>query len=369
MRNKRVLRGLTRAAKVVCFLFPAFLIAFFLSGCSMISLPAGRPETAKTAASTDTATAEFFAMNTYMTVTAYGPEAREAADAAKSEVYDLENRLSRTIESGDIARVNAGSGRGPVKVSSETFGLVASALRYSEETGGAFDITIAPVMDLWGFTDGNYRVPSDDEIADVLPLVGHEGVVLDEDNRTVELTKPGMKLDLGGIGKGYASDRVQEVMREYDITAGLISLGGNVAVFGSKADGSPFRIAIADPGDPASYLGVLTATGVSVITSGGYERNFTENGKTYIHIMDPDTGRPAESDLASVSIITADGVQGDSLSTALFVMGRDRALDYWRGHRDFDFVLVTVSGEVLASDGLEGIFSLADGSRTLTMID
>jgi len=230
-------------------------------------------------------------------------------------------------------------------------------------------ITIAPIMDIWGFTDSNYRVPAAGEIQTVLPLVDWKQIKLDAANLTVELPVAGMALDLGGIAKGYASDRVQAIMHGYDVTSALISLGGNVAVFGPKADGSLWKIAISDPNAPDSYIGVLKATDVSVITSGGYERNFVQDGVTYIHIMDPASGSPVKSDLLSVSIISPDGVQGDSLSTALFVMGKDKAIAYWQANRDFACILVTATGEVFASSELKNTFALTDTKGSLTFFE
>ncbi len=354
------------------------LLAFLISGCTSAASVTGLGTDASAAASTaaaasgspdSTATADFFAMNTYMMITANGPEAQAAADAAKEEVYILETELSNKLTDSEITQININSGKGPVAVSQETFDIIAEAAAYSEKTDGAFDITIAPIMDIWGFSDSNYRVPTSAEIAAALPLVGWKAVMLDEGSLTVELPVTGMKLDLGGIAKGYASDKVHEIMKGYDITSGLISLGGNVAVFGTKADGSPWRIAIADPQAPESYIGVLSSSDISVITSGGYERNFTQDGVTYMHIMNPETGSPVQSDLLSVSIITASGVQGDSLSTALFVMGKDKAIAFWQANRDFECILVTTAGEVFASAGLKDTFKLTDTAAALNFFE
>ena len=367
------------------------LLAFLLSGCSSVTTlfnssasgsaktaaessggaagTANASSSAAAAADTATATVDFFAMDTYMTITANGAQAQAAVNAAEAEVYRLENELSRNLAASEISKINDRSGQGPVTVSQETFDIIADAVSYSEKTGGAFDITIAPIMDIWGFKDSKYRVPSALEIRTALPLVGWNRIRLDEANLTVELPVAGMELDLGGIAKGYASDKVQEVMHKYSLTSALISLGGNVAVFGPKADGSLWKIAITDPRAPDSYIGILRATDVSVITSGGYERNFTKNGVTYIHIMDPATGSPVKSDLLSVSIITPSGVQGDSLSTALFVMGKEKAIAYWQEHRDFACVLVTLSGEVFASADIKDTFSLTDAKAAPTFFE
>lgn len=177
-----------------------------------------------------------------------------------------------------------------------------------------------------------------------------------------------MSLDLGGIAKGYAGDRVLDIIRGFDIEAILISLGGNVSVYGRKPGGASYRVAIADPGNRQEYLGVLTADDTDVVTSGGYERFFEQDGKVYIHIMDPATARPAESDLRSVSVIDPDGLKGDVLSTALFVMGKDAAIKYWSERRDFGLVLAVSSDEVLVSRNLQGVFAVSEG-KSVTYFD
>jgi len=311
----------------------------------------------------NTATVNFFSMNTYMTITAYGKEADLAVEAAKLRVYELENLFSRTLDTSEVSLINQNAGIKPASVSADTYKVISLALEASRETDGAFDITIAPVMDLWGFTTDTYYVPSSDERLAAAELVDYQYVELDESSQTVFLTKENMEIDLGGIAKGYASDEVQRVLSSYDVDAAMISLGGNVAVFGEKEDASLWKTGIADPFDLSSCVGILTDTDISVITSGGYERNFTQDGKTYIHIMNPDTGEPAESDLASVSIISADGSQGDTLSTALFVMGSEKAMQFWRSHQDFSVVLVTSDGEILASKDLVGTFAASEGNE------
>ena len=356
-------RYMTRVKARIRLAILMLLGAALLSGCAGSSLiPSG------TSAS-GTATSDFFAMNTYMTITVNGTEAKAAASAAVKAVNDLEQSLSRNIASSEISAINAKAGVSPVTVSGETYGLIKSAVEYSVLTDGVFDITIAPVMDIWGFSDGNYRVPAQSEIDAALGHVDCRKIILDDAGLSVFLPEAGMAIDLGGIAKGCASDVVQKVIKSYDVSSAMISLGGNVAVFGTKADGSLFRTAITDPRNPDRYIGILEATGVSVITSGGYERFFTENGVTYIHIMDPLTGSPVKSDLLSVTIITPDGTEGDALSTALFVMGRDKAVEFGRTHTDFSFVLVTETGELVVSSALKDSFTPTDSSAAVTYVD
>ncbi len=342
----RIFRQKTKRAGacLTCFMF-----SFFLSSC----VP-------KVPVSDKSAKVEFFSMNTINTIEVRGPEAEEAANAGRDEVYRLERLLSRTDPGSEIFMVNAAEGEW-TEVSEETFNLIRTAIRYCGETDGAFDLTVAPVMDLWGFTGGEHRVPDDAEILSVLDRIGYEHVLLDEAKSSVKLEIPGMSLDLGAVAKGYAGDCVIKIIQQFDVKSALINLGGNVTVFGSKPDGNGFRVAIKDPEDPEVYLGVLELKDTNIVTSGGYERFFESDGKVYIHIMDPETARPAQSDLLSVSVIDPDGTRCDILSTALFVMGKEEAIRYWEEHRDLGLVMATTDGEVLVSENLKDSFEVTGG--------
>ncbi len=307
-------------------------------------------------------------MNTFMHIEATGSDSEQAVLAACDKVYELEALLSRANSTSEISELNTSGGTSEVTVSEATFRLLEKSVSLCRDTGGSFDITIAPIMDLWGFSGTEYRVPAEEEIAVSLGFVDYSGLILDSSDYGVSFQKEGMNVDLGAVAKGYASDCVLQIMKSYEIDSALINLGGNVCVYGAKSDGGKFRVAIADPEKPGAYTGILEIADLFVITSGGYERFFEENGKKYIHIMDPETGMPAESDLLSVSIIGPDGTRCDALSTALFVMGKEGAIGYWREHRDFECVMVVSGTEVLASRGLEGVFTVSDG-KTLTFFD
>jgi thiamine biosynthesis lipoprotein len=220
-----------------------------------------------------------------------------------------------------------------------------------DSTGGLFDVTIYPVMKLWGFTDGQYQVPSEEELKETLSLVDASRIRIEGDEVTLQA---GQQIDLGGIAKGYASAVVMDVFREYGISSGIVSLGGNVQVLNRKTDGSCWRIGIRDPqSETGDILATVEAENEAVITSGGYERYFEQDGNTYIHIIDPRTGYPVEGDLASVTIISEDGMLADALSTSLYIMGFDGAVTYWKSYREtFDMVLVTDGGEIYATDGI-----------------
>lgn len=323
--------------RIVCLLL-AMLAALSLTAC-------GRGE--------EPEKQELFAMDTYMSLIAYGDGARDALAAAAREINRLERELSRTVSTSDVYQLNAG---GSASVSDETAALLTAAVEYSEKTGGLFDVTIAPLVTLWGITTDSPRVPSQGEIDALLPLVGSDHIRPDGDTVTLDT---GCAVDLGGIAKGYASDRVAEILRQNAVTGAAVSLGGNVYVCGQKPDGTGWSVAVQDPKNTDSYALTLELTDTFAVTSGGYQRFFTgEDGTVYQHILDPRTGRPAETDLLSVTVIAQNGTMADAYSTALYVMGEQGACDFWRqSAAAFDLVLVISDGRVLYTPGLEGHIS------------
>jgi thiamine biosynthesis lipoprotein len=305
--------------------------------------------------SIEEASNELFAMDTYMTVTAYGENAQEAVDAASAEIERLDALLSTGDENSEIAQINLNHGG---TLSADTSYLVESALDLYHSTDGAFDIAIYPIMQAWGFPTQEYAVPSEDVLESLFPLTDADNIVFDQDNSQLSFAVEGMEIDLGGIAKGYTSSRIMDIYREYGIVSGMVNLGGNVQVYSTKTDGSLWRIAVQSPDDSDDYVGILEASDVAVITSGGYERYFEEDGQTYHHIIDPDTGYPADNGLVSVTIVSADGTLADALSTSLFIMGKERAEQYWRAHSDdFDMILMDEDGILYVSEGIEENFT------------
>ena len=289
---------------------------------------------------------DIFAMDTYMTVTAYGKNAENGVNKAVDEI----NRLETVLSAEKLNETGSGT------LSTDTKNIVSKALEINKTTNGAFDISIYPLMVKWGFTTQKYNVPSKNEISKLLKDVDSSKIIFDEKSGNIKL-KENMKIDLGGIAKGYTSNRVMQIFKECGVKSGLVSLGGNVQALGTKTDGTAWQIAIENPDKSSDYIGVVSVKDKAVITSGGYERYFEKNGKTYHHILDPETGYPAESGLKSVTIVSDDGTLADALSTSLFVMGKEKALDYWREHKnEFDTVLVEDNGDITITGGLEKIF-------------
>ena len=321
-RGERTMRS--RRKMAVCGL--ALLLFFTLCGCGA-----------------QRQTGEWFAMDTVMTAAVYG--SADALDAVEAETYRLDALLAAQKDDSEIAAVNDGA----EVVSEETAALLRRALEIAAETNGAYDPTVYPLMRAWGFTDGNYRVPADAELDALLQTTGWTEVSVD--GTTTSLPE-GFALDLGGIGKGYAAGRCKEILKAHGVTSALLSLGGNVSALGSKPDGTAWTVAIEDP-DGGDYLGTVQIADQCVVTSGGYQRYFEQDGVRYWHILDPETGKPARSGMKSVTIVSADDTLADALSTALFVMGPARAADFWREHRaEFGAVWLTDDGRLFVTEGL-----------------
>lgn len=306
---------------------------------------------------------QFFAMDTLIDLTVFGetsPQESEVSDAIVAEVNRLDSLLSRHNANSAVSALNLQAGSA-ASVDPEVYDLLQKAVSFSLDTDNCFDISVAPIMDAWDFTGENPRVPSVEELHSLLTHVGNERIVFGE-NHTVTL-EDGMSIDLGGIAKGYASDRIRTLFEENNISSGKISLGGNVYVHGAKPDGSPWRIAVEDPNHPGSYLGVLHICDKFAITSGGYQRYFEQNGIRYYHIIDPHTGDVARNGLVSATVVCDNGTLGDAFSTALFVMGYEKAVEFWRTYEtDFEMILVDENNCVYVTEGLKDHFdtSLAE---------
>lgn len=301
-----------------------------------------------------------FAMDTFMKITAYGAQAEEAVKAAELEIERLDQLLSAGSADSEVGKLNQ---NGEGTCTADVAYLLERSLELNQATGGAFNVMMYPLMEEWGFVGDVYAVPSQETIDGLLPLTDVSNVFYDPEQRMVRFGKEGMKIDFGGIAKGYTSARIMEIFDQYDIVSGIVNLGGNVQVKGKKTDGTDWRVGIQNPEQEGKYLGILQVSDKAVITSGGYERFFEEDGVRYHHILNPETGKPARSGLSSVTIVSSDGTLADGLSTSLFVMGREKAEQYWREHSDeFEAVLVTEDGTLYLTEGLEPQFESKAGA-------
>ena len=300
------------------------------------------------------ASGDIFAMDTYMTVLAYGSHADEAVKEALKEIERLDGMLSATDKDSEIYELNIHHGG---HLSDDVSYLIERSKEVYESTGGKFNIAIYPIVEIWGFASGNYRVPNQDEIDALQEDIDFSKIEFEKNSKSLVYGSEKMKIDLGGIAKGYTSARIMDIFRNLGVTSGIVNLGGNVQVLGMKPDGSEWKVAIQNPVEEESYIGVVKVHDKAVITSGGYERYFEENGVRYHHIIDPDTGFPANTGLISVSIICADGTLADCLSTSLFIMGKDGAIEYWKMHQgEFDMILYTEDEELFITEGIADSF-------------
>lgn len=350
------------------------LTAFSLLGCGSVSDSSGPAEESIQSESGETGsdeavTVQVFAMDSYMELTAYGENAQEALNEIAEEIEALDAMLSVTDENSEIYAVNNAGGE-PVEVSDTVISLISFACSIGEQTGGALDITIYPVLKAWGFTTNDYQVPSDSEIEELLSFVDQNLIEIDEEAGTVTLPE-NMEIDLGSVVKGYVCNAAKEILEEYGVECALLNFAGStIGLIGSKTDGSTWNVAIQDPEDDYSYAGILSAENVTVDTSGGYERYFTDDdGNVWWHIIDPETGKPADSGLISVSIISEDSLLGDALSTACFVMGLEDTIEYWRTYGGFEFILITEDHEIYISEGIADdftpVYDYADAQLTV----
>lgn len=307
-------------------------------------------------------TKQLFAMDTFMSFTAYGKNCEKAVDAAIDEVERLDALLSTGKETSEVSRINA-AGEG--EVSKDTAVILQEAMKVYQRTEGLFDVSIYPLMELWGFPSQEYHVPTKEELLEVLSLV--DASKIEFDGAHVELLE-GQRIDFGGIAKGYASARVMDIFREYGIYSGMVTLGGNVQVLNQKLDGSKWQVGIRDPEREGEILGVLGVENRAVITSGGYERYFEEDEKTYIHILNPHTGYPADGDLVSVTVVSKDGMLADALSTSLYLMGKEGARAYWERYgEEFEMILVTKDSEIFLTEGIWEDFQTEEKDKVMVI--
>ncbi len=260
-----------------------------------------------------------------------GRKALKQAFDVFRKIDHLTNRFPEgelaTSSPGDVLNINGSAGLKPVKVSVDTVRIIQRSQYYARLTGGAFDITIGPIMDNWGFGKGIQYVPADEEISRALSLVDYRKVEADPGKGTVFLPEPGMSLDLGGVAKGYAMDEAVKALREAGMKHALINAGGCVYALGTRPDGEPWRVGIQDPRSNGDIVAILSLKDSAAVTSGDYQRYFEQEGVRYHHIIDPSTGKQAR-DLIQTTVVAESATDADILSTALFVLGPRRGMSF-----------------------------------------
>ncbi len=308
---------------------------------------------------------QIYIMDTVCNISVSGEGCEETVGQIEDLLEEVDLMCSPTREESEVNVLNRAASEG-VAPSSELLDMLKKGQEISSETDGAFDITLGKLIELWDIGGAN-NIPNDSQIADALSMCGAEKLEIEGD--TVRLLN-GCTVNLGGIAKGYAAGRAMEILRENNATRALLSLGGNICVWGEKEDGTPWKIGVRDPNGSASdYIGILELRDTVIAVSGDYERFFEKDGVLYHHIIDSSTGKPAQSDIRSVSVVCRDGARADALSTALFVMGKERALEFWRNSDDFECIIVGNDMEVIVTQGLSDKLHLTDGGYSLEIAD
>jgi thiamine biosynthesis lipoprotein len=303
---------------------------------------------------TDPIVQQRYLMGSLCSITAFGEPVRTKAalTAAFEEIRRIDGLISHYQEGSELSRVNRSAGREAVAVSSETAGFVKLCLDYSEATSGAFDVTVGPAVRAWGFFDGKFRVPSESELDRLRGLISSRSVEISEGR--VRLSREGMLLDPGGIGKGYAVDRAARVLKAAGVTSALVDFGSSLIAIGAPPEEAGWKIGVRDPRRQDGVLGQVHLKDRAISTSGSYEKFFENGGRRYTHILDPRTARPVEG-MLSTTVICDAGVESDVLSTALFVLGPEKGRDL-AVRRGVDALLILEKGEEVSAGRWKDLF-------------
>ena len=293
-------------------------------------------------------------MGTLVSVTAVAPDeatAQHAAASALMEVRRLDELLSTWIASSELSHLNASAGRTPVKITRDTMEVLTRSVEVARLTEGGFNIAIGPAVQAWSVMEP-LNIPSQEQLHRLLPLVDLSALQLDDTMGTAFLTRAGMRVDVGGIGKGFAADRAVDAMRTAGATAGVVALSGDIKTFGRMPDGETFLFGIQHPRMETALLATIELHNEAISTAGDYERFFEHDGVRYHHILDPRTLQPAR-ECQSVTVIAKEGVMADGLDTGIFVMGPQRGMELVEQLPDVEAVIVDQAGHILVSSGLQ----------------
>lgn len=306
----------------------------------------------------------FYIYDTVVTIKVFGDKVQQSnMDYIQQMLERMDMEFSRTKEGGEVYAVNQAAGKDAVVVSDETMDVVKQSIKYAEEMDGLFDPTIGPLVDLWAIGDGGELVPPEADIAAATSLTNYKDVIIDDAAKTVKLTKEGMILDLGGIGKGYAADRIAEYLKEEGLDSAMINLGGSsIIALGTKPGGAQWNIGLQDPDQTrGTQLGTIKITDEVIDASGIYERFFMQDNVRYHHILDPRTGFPAQNGLKSITIMSPNATDADALSTGVFLMGLEEGLAYLEAlPGDVEAFFITDDNKIYATSGIRERLQLTD---------
>jgi thiamine biosynthesis lipoprotein len=277
--------------------------------------------------------------------------AQAAINAGFKEIKRLEQLLSTWIPESELSRVNLAAGRQPVTVSRETIELVSRSLEIARLTDGGFNIAVGPAVESWSVTERQH-IPSEEELQQLKPLVDWTSIQVNEAARTIFLPRVGMRIDVGGIGKGYAADRAVEEMKQAGASGGVVALSGDIKAFGALPGAAGFPVGIKHPRQEGDVLAIIDLKDEAISTAGDYERFFERDGVRYHHILDPSSLQPARK-CQSVTVVAKEGTLADGLDTGIFVLGPKRGMELVERLQDVEAIIVDQDGHMLVSSGLK----------------
>lgn len=342
--------------RLITFTLITTIIVLAITGC-------------KSSKKQETLTRTEFLMDTVITLKIYDKKDEKVMEQAINRLKEIEDMMSATIDTSDVSLINQNAGIKPVEVHEEVYYVIEKAKYFAEISNGAYEPTIGPLVELWNITGTDEKeresIPSKEEIDEKRSLVDYNDLLLMEDN-LVYLNREGMKIDLGGIAKGYAADEVRRIFLENDIKSAIIDLGGNIYALGEKPNGEHWKIGIQDPFTlTGNYIGILNTKDNSIVTSGDYERFFVHKGERYHHIIDAKTGYPSKNEVVGISIISDKSIDGDALSTALFIMGLEEGTNLINKLEGINAIFITKTKEIFVQEKLKDYFTLSNDDLEL----
>lgn len=291
-------------------------------------------------------------LGTVISIQVFGTKDTSIIQESFDIIKEIEAKMSLNIEDSEVVSINTAAGQAPVKVSEDTFYVIQKSMEYSQLSEGKFDITMEPVISLWGIGTDEANIPEASALEEALAYVDYKKVQLDEAGQTVYLEE-GMSIDLGAIAKGYAADLVANYLKEQGITKAIINLGGNVMLVGQKDENTLFKVGLQDPYDVRNkYFGIIEEADNTIVTSGVYERNFEQDGVLYHHILSPEDGYPVRNNIGAVSVVAKTSIDADALSTVFFALGKEKGLELVETLEDVECIFIMDNYEVYTSSGI-----------------
>ncbi len=306
-----------------------------------------------------------FMLDTICSITLYDTSDDEIIDQCFQKIDDIEEKMSVNLAESEVSKINQNAGISPVKVSEDTYQVIRTGIKYSEMTSGRFDISVGPLVKLWGINTPDQKIPAETAVESAVALIDYRKIKINDADKSVFLKEKGMLLDLGGIAKGYAGDAVAEILRKKGVHHAIVDLGGNLAVIGSKPDGTNWNVGIQTPFEPnGDYFAVLNISDEAVVTSGIYQRYFVKNKKIYHHIMNTKTGYPVDNGLVSATVVCRSSMDADALAK-VFTLGLEKGMEFIENQKEAEAVFVTDKNEVYSTPGLKGLLKITDDKYKL----